>query len=197
MEESEENDDSRRSTSYQRSSTKIPVWRDDRGFSNTNRRFLSKFFILQETIKRRPILDCQKLNSFIQVEHFKMEGVPVLRELMEKDDYICKIDLKDTYVVVPIHVDSQDFLSFENEGTVYQYKSLAFGLSVAPRVSFKIMRYAIEPLRKEGIRIIYYLDDIYILAKTKQEMDQATNKVSHHLEKLGFIINYKKSILIP
>ncbi|KAG0782582.1 hypothetical protein G6F21_011034 [Rhizopus arrhizus] len=31
MEESEENDDSRRSTSYQRSSTKIPVWRDDRG----------------------------------------------------------------------------------------------------------------------------------------------------------------------
>ncbi|KAG1005310.1 hypothetical protein G6F57_008522 [Rhizopus arrhizus] len=132
-----------------------------------------------ETIKRRPILDCQKLNSFIQVEHFKMEGVPVLRELMEKDDYICKIDLKDTYVVVPIHVDSQDFLSFENEGTVYQYKSLAFGLSVAPRVSFKIMRYAIEPLRKEGIRIIYYLDDIYILAKTKQEMDQATNKQSN------------------
>ncbi|KAG1147658.1 hypothetical protein G6F37_005512 [Rhizopus arrhizus] len=35
MEESEENDDSRRSTSYQRSSTKTPGWRDDRGFSNT------------------------------------------------------------------------------------------------------------------------------------------------------------------
>lgn len=35
MEESEENDDSRRSTSYQRSSTKIPEWTDDRGFSNT------------------------------------------------------------------------------------------------------------------------------------------------------------------
>ncbi|KAG1166355.1 hypothetical protein G6F36_012975 [Rhizopus arrhizus] len=34
------------------------------------------------------------------------------------------------------------------------------------------MRYAIEPLRKEGIRIIYYLDDICILAKTKQEMNQ-------------------------
>ncbi|KAG0810222.1 hypothetical protein G6F17_008310 [Rhizopus arrhizus] len=31
MEESEENDDNRRSTSYQRSSTKIPEWTDDRG----------------------------------------------------------------------------------------------------------------------------------------------------------------------
>ncbi|KAG1321253.1 hypothetical protein G6F62_010921 [Rhizopus arrhizus] len=47
------------------------------------RNFLSKFFTLQEKTKRRPILDCQKLNSFIQIEHFKMEGVPALRELIE------------------------------------------------------------------------------------------------------------------
>jgi hypothetical protein len=85
-----------------------------------DRRFFSKFFTLQEQTKRRPILDCQKLNSFIQVEHFKMEGVPALRELIEKDDYICKIDLKDAYVVVPIHDDSKGFLSFENEGVVYR-----------------------------------------------------------------------------
>ena len=126
-----------------------------------------------------------------------MEGVPALRELIEKDDYICKIDLTDAYVVVPIHEDSQEFLSFENEEVVYRYRSLAFGLSVAPRVFSKIMRYAIKPLRKEGLRVIYYLDDICIPAKTKQEMDQATIKVRHHLEKLSFIINYKNSILIP
>ncbi|KAG0768500.1 hypothetical protein G6F26_006016 [Rhizopus arrhizus] len=76
-----------------------------------NRQFLSKFFTLQETTKRRPTLDCQKLNSFIQVEHFKMEGVPALRELMEKDDYICKIDLKDAYLrerrnCLPIQIPS-------------------------------------------------------------------------------------------
>ena len=47
------------------------------------------------------------------------------------------------------------------------------------------------------IRIIYYLDDICLLAKTKQEMDLLTTTVRYHLEKLGFIINYKKSILLP
>jgi hypothetical protein len=160
-----------------------------------NRNYLSKFFTLQEKTKRRPILDCQKLNSFIQVEHFKMEGVPALRELIEKDDYICKVDLKDAYVVVPIHTESQDYLSFENEGVVYRYKSLAFGLSIAPRIFSKIMRYAIEPLRKEGIRIIYYLDDICILAKTTDEMNNLTQKVRNHLEKLGFIINYTRQTL--
>lgn len=120
-----------------------------------NRNFLSKFFTLQEKTKRRPILDCQKLNKFIQVEHFKMEGVPALREIIEPDDYLCKIDLKDAYVVIPIHHDSMDYLTFENQGTVYRYRSLAFGLSVSPRIFSKIMRYAIEPLRKEGIRLHY------------------------------------------
>ncbi|KAG1138305.1 hypothetical protein G6F37_010754 [Rhizopus arrhizus] len=149
-----------------------------------NRNFLSKFFTLQEKTRRRPILDCQKLNSFIQVEHFKIEGVPALRELIERDDFICKIDLKDAYVVVPIHPESQDFLSFENEGVVYRYKSLAFGLSIAPRIFSKAMRYAIEPLRKAGIRIIYYLDDLCLLAKTKHEMHSLTQKVRSHLEDL-------------
>ncbi|KAG1582818.1 hypothetical protein G6F47_006478 [Rhizopus delemar] len=97
-----------------------------------NKNFLSNFFTLQEQTKRRPILDRQKLNRFLQVEHFQMEGVPTLREIIEENDYICKIDLKDAYVVIPIHPDSQDYLSFENQGTVYRYKSLAFGLSVAP-----------------------------------------------------------------
>jgi hypothetical protein len=48
-----------------------------------NRNFLSKFFTLQEKTKRRPILDFQKLNQFIQVEHLKMEGISALREMIE------------------------------------------------------------------------------------------------------------------
>ncbi|KAG0943812.1 hypothetical protein G6F29_011592 [Rhizopus arrhizus] len=162
-----------------------------------NRNFLSKFFTLQEKTKRRPILDCKQLNQFLQVEHFKMEGVPALREIIEKDDYLCKIDLKDAYVVVPIHPESQDFLSFQNQGIVYRYTSLAFGLSVASRVFSKIMRHAIEPLRKEGIRLVYYSDDICIMAKTKPEMNLLTRRIRIHLEKLGFIINYAKSSLGP
>jgi hypothetical protein len=59
------------------------------------------------------------------------------------------------------------------------------------------MRHAIEPLRKEGIRLVYYLDDICIMAKTKLEMNLLTRRIRIHLEKLGFIINYAKSSLGP
>ncbi|KAG0753936.1 hypothetical protein G6F24_012711 [Rhizopus arrhizus] len=164
---------------------------------NQSENYLSKFFTIQESTKRRPILDCQRLNQHIQCEHFKMEGVPALREIIEKDDFLCKIDLKDAYTVVPIHQDSRRFLTFKNEGIVYQYRSLAFGLNVAPRLFSKLMRYAIEPLRQEGIRLVYYLDDICLLGKSKEELTTTSQKVIAHLQKLGFIINMEKSVLIP
>lgn len=159
--------------------------------------FLSNFFTIQETTKRRPILDCQVINKYIQCHHFKMEGVPALRDIIEKNDYICKLDLKDAYVVTPIHKDSRKYLTFQNQGIVYQYKTLAFGMSVSPRVFSKLMRFAMEYVRKQGIRLVYYLDDVCILGSTKEEALQHTNRVMHHLEKLGFLINQEKSVLTP
>ncbi|KAG1462143.1 hypothetical protein G6F46_009464 [Rhizopus delemar] len=135
-------------------------------------KYLSKFFTIQESTKRRPILDCQRLNQHIQCEHFKMEGVPALRELIEKGDFMCKIDLKDAYTVVPIHPESRQYLTFKNEGKIYQYRSLAFGLNVAPRLFSKLMRYAIEPLRYQGIRLVYYLDNICLLIPIQHKEDE-------------------------
>ncbi|KAG1107125.1 hypothetical protein G6F42_016481 [Rhizopus arrhizus] len=163
-----------------------------------NRDYLSNFFTVQEPTKRRPILDCTNLNKFLQIHHFKMEGIPALREeIIEQDDYMCKIDLKDAYVVVPIHKDSQPFLALENRGIVYNYSSLAFGLSVAPRVFTKLMRDAVEPLRAQGIRLIYYLDNFCILEKSKHKMMNTVHLVMNHLRELGFLINMEKSVITP
>ena len=63
-----------------------------------------------------------------------MEIVPVLREPLEKGDYMCKVDLKDAYVVVPIHQSSRDFLTFLHRDIAYRYKCLIFGHNIAPRV---------------------------------------------------------------
>ncbi|KAG1144100.1 hypothetical protein G6F37_001511 [Rhizopus arrhizus] len=152
--------------------------------------YLSNFFTIQEATKRRPILDCQQINNYIQCHYFKMEGVPALREMIEQNDFICKLNLKDAYVVTPIHPNSKKYLTFQNQGIVYQYKTLAFGMSVSPRVFSKIMRFAIEPLRQQGIRLVYYLNDICVLGSTAEETKNHTQKVlTHSVKYLRVVIN--------
>ena len=126
-----------------------------------------------------------------------MKSVPALRELIKKDDFMCKIDLKDVYTVVPIHPESRQYLTFKNEGKIYQYCSLAFRLNVAPRLFSKLMGYAIEPLNYQGICLVYYLDDICLLSRSKEDLLKTTQTVIRHLKSLGFIINEGKSILTP
>lgn len=159
--------------------------------------FLSQMFVVHEKDKIRPILNCRRIDQFIQCNHFKMEGVPALRYLLEQEDLIFKIDLKDAYTVVPIQRDSRPYLSFLHKDIVYQYQTLPFGMSVALRIFSKLMRFVMEPIREMGIRTVYYLDDICVLAKTKQEMQRHVQKIMNHLIKLGFIINFKKSDLEP
>ncbi|KAG1454318.1 hypothetical protein G6F56_007347 [Rhizopus delemar] len=102
------------------------------------------------TVRERSNNNCRRINQFVQCNHFKMEGVPALRELIEPNDHLCKIDLKDAYIVVPIHPESRKYLSFKHQDTIYKYRSLAFGLSVAPRVFSKLMRFALESIRAKG-----------------------------------------------
>lgn len=59
------------------------------------------------------------------------------------------------------------------------------------------MRCALESLRAAGIRLVYYLADICVLAKAKEEMKIHNQSVLQQLTKLRFLINYEKSDLEP
>jgi hypothetical protein len=52
-------------------------------------------------------------------------------------------------------------------------------------------------LRKRGIRLVLYLDDMLIIGSTPQETRLLTQMAMNLLESLGFIINTEKSVLTP
>lgn len=67
-----------------------------------------------------------------------MEGVPTLRELLKKKKGLnVQNQSKNTHIVVSIYLESENNLTLKNEGVIYQYRALAFGLNVAPRVFSK------------------------------------------------------------
>ena len=81
----------------------------------------------------RPIIDLKKLNQFIVVPSFKMETLFSIIAALQPNEWITKIDLKDAYHHILVHVNIRKYFRFVVAGTVYQFRVLPFGLSTAPR----------------------------------------------------------------
>ena len=54
--------------------------------------------------KVRLILNLKSLNGFLEYEHFKMDdNIRNIKDLLRRNEFMCKLDLKDAYLTVPIH----------------------------------------------------------------------------------------------
>ena len=91
----------------------------------------------------------------------------------------------------------QKFLQFVWKGRTFQFNCLPFGLSASPWVFTKVLRVAAAHLRKNGIRMVIYLDDILLMGASKEEATVAVNAAFSLLTSLGFVINEKKSEPVP
>ena len=160
--------------------------------------FISQLFLVEKKGDgQRPVVNLKALNNFVRSEHFKMEGLHILPDLIQTKDYRIKLDLKDAYLQIPIHRDHQHLLQFQWMEKTYQFLCLPFGLTSAPRVFTKVLKTLIETLRQIGIRLVVYLDDILILHQDREELESLANLICNLFEALGLVINTKKSLLIP
>jgi hypothetical protein len=117
---------------------------------------LSNIFVIQRKDKLRPVWDGRHVNSFIPQEHFQMEGLQDLRELLKRGDYMTVLDLKDAYYHLAIHPSLQPYMQFRWKTKIYQYLAMAFGLSVAPRIFTKLLKPIVALFRSWGYRCIIY-----------------------------------------
>ncbi|CAC5420573.1 unnamed protein product [Mytilus coruscus] len=121
----------------------------------------------------------------------------MIKDLLKVGDFMLKIDLKKAYSVLSISQNHRKFLRFKWEGTLFEYTALPFGLAEGPRLFTKIMKPVIDILRRMGVRMIIYLDDILLMAENPQKLEIHRNSTLFLLQKLGFLINWKKSSLNP
>ena len=133
--------------------------------------FLSSLFLISKKGGgNRPVINLKDLNRFIPYKHFKMEGLHCLKYVLQKGNYICKIDLKDAYFSVPLHKDSRKLVRFLWAGNLYEFLCLCFGLGPAPRIFTKLLKVPISVLRRVMTRVAIYLDDLLILGNSKRNI---------------------------
>ena len=105
--------------------------------------FYSNLFLVpKKDGGQRPVINLKALNGFVQPQHFKMEGIHTLKDLIKLGDWLAKVDLKDAYFAVPIHKAHEQYLRFSFQGKLYQFNCLPFGLSSAPWVFTKTLNSA-------------------------------------------------------
>ena len=109
-------------------------------------------------------------------------------------------DLKSRYHHIDIFVEHWQYLGFswiENGVTYfYVFVVLPFGLSTAGQIFTKVCRVPIKTWRRQGIRIVQYLDD-GIGAASGGTVRATAQLVKASLQAAGFVINMEKSVWEP
>ena len=152
------------------------------------------FTVPKKNRKKRLVTDLHPLNIHIKTPYFKNDGIDTVCEMLEYDDRMLTIDLKDGFHHVPIHDDYKKFLGFQWKGIYYVWNVCPFGLSCSPYFFNKLIRVLVCHLRAENLRLNFWVDDAILMERPELAQD-SKEKFMYTLEKAGIAINFDKSSL--
>ena len=100
--------------------------------------FLSSLFLVpKRNGNSRPVINLKELNVFLKYDHFKMEGIHLLRDLLQPQDWLGKIDLKNAYFVIPVWKDHRKYLQFVWKGSLPEFALSSLWSSGSPKIVHK------------------------------------------------------------
>ena len=78
----------------------------------------STFFPVEKknTTKVRGCLDLRPLSRHLRYEHFKMEGLHTVRDLLRRRDFMTKVDMSDYFFHLPIKPEDRKYFRFMWQG---------------------------------------------------------------------------------
>ena len=145
----------------------------------------------------RFILNLKKLNGCMSYIHFKMDTINTVLSLVTPNCYMAKIDIKDAYYTVPILEGHQKYLKFKFQGRLFKFVALPNGLCSGPRKFTKLLKPPLAVLRKLGIIVAAYIDDLFTTDNTFNECYLNVQTCVKLLDSLGFVIHPDKSQFLP
>ena len=102
-------------------------------------------------------------------QHFKMEGLHCLRNILKKGDYMCKLDLKNAYFFSSIKSCIQKICAVSLEKLRVSFLPLLWTRPSIKNFYKIIQNYSISVLPHLNILIIIYLDDMLLIDYTIEE----------------------------
>ena len=144
----------------------------------------------------RLILNLEELDEFVKYEHFKMDGIKTIINMATRNCFMATIDLKDAYYRVAISRLFQKFLKFKWKDKLYCFICFPNGLGPCPRKFTELNKVAVTTLHFENVPLSGYIDDFFPKGDTCSICEENIHKAMRLYDKLGFVINLKKSQIL-
>ena len=174
----------------------------------------------------RLILNCMTLNEFVALWGVRYETLRTVPLVVVKGDWLFSIDFTDAYYQILLDLASQRLVGAEvdltqqqvqelkdagmlPEGFVWDRTAEFVNVRVRPRglpmgfrnscaVWTKIARVLTTLWRRKGFKLVHLIDDLlFSVSGTYEEACKVRDEVLADLDRLGVLVNWKKSVLKP
>lgn len=116
---------------------------------------------------------------------------------MKQDCWMAVLDLKEVCNLVPIAREHRKHRRFQFDNTLDEFSGSPNGLSSAATVFTKLLKPVYSILREKGIMVVFYTDDILLLANSPEKLETDIAGTINLLQSLEFTIHDTKSTLKP
>ncbi|KAA6399062.1 MAG: putative reverse transcriptase [Streblomastix strix] len=146
----------------------------------------------------RKITDCSILNRFLRTNHFIMEDINTVREILLPNDWMIKTDLQSAFHHILVDPEFRPFLRFYHRNRYYQYKAMCFEVRHAPLIFHKTLRPVMKLIKQKlEVRGASYCDYLILLCQNRDELEIKKQNILQILCEFGWKISEDKSSFQP
>ena len=143
--------------------------------------------------KRRLIFNAMFINDHMSVNKFKYpqlhkEG----REIFGQSRWGFVLDISQAFYHIEIHPEFYRYLGFSWKGKHYYWRCCPFGVSFGPWLWDRILSPVLDSLKKDGLNIMAFCDDILGGKGTKSQADEDGLRLRATLQHHGYICQEAK-----
>ena len=143
--------------------------------------------------KRRLIFNAMFINMFMNVPKFKYpqlyrEG----KEIFSGSKYGYVLDISQAFYHIEIHPQFYRYLGFMWKDKYYYWRCCPFGVSFGPWLWDRILTPVVDKLKKEGLQIMAFCDDVMGSDEEKSQADEDGLRLKVTLQIHGYICQDEK-----
>lgn len=137
----------------------------------------------------RICLDARKINQITSPLYDKPVNIESIIGRLKANCLYTKLDLKNSFWLIPLHKDSRKYTGFSIEGNIYQFCVVPFGLQSSSAALIRALQVI---LNKYDDFCNHYVDDILIFSENEKKHYEHIKIILNELDKSGLKLNIEK-----